>query len=80
MPRQIEAWAADDGSVHTSEHAAALHDAKEALKKLGIFNEATIRAVLERKEEIFNALATAIRTMPAPTRLADVAPDAGKAA
>ena len=52
MVRQITAFEAEDGTVHGTEFAAAQHDARKALSKLGIFNEGSVNAIIERRHEI----------------------------
>lgn len=62
--KEITAYQADDGTVHPTAFAAALHDGKSRLKKLGIFNEATINSVIEHRTEIYAALHWVITEEP----------------
>lgn len=64
MVKSVTAYAADDGQVFPTEHQAARHDAQCAIKKLGVFNEATQLAVLENAQPIYNALAVLIKALP----------------
>jgi hypothetical protein len=64
MVKAVTAFAADDGQVFTTETQAARHDTECALKKLGIFNEATRLAVLENAESIYHALGVYVKALP----------------
>lgn len=65
MVKQIHAWQAEDGSVHATEQQAATHDARCQIKSLGIFNEATLNAVLENAAVLHTALGIVVRAQPA---------------
>jgi hypothetical protein len=58
MVKQVTAWAADDGKMFATEREAALHDARENLKALGIFNEASINAICTRADEVSAAVSS----------------------
>lgn len=60
MVTQVKAFAAEDGTVFATVQAAAEHDAREQLKKLGIFNEASLTAVITHAKAIYNALAVVV--------------------
>lgn len=56
MVTEVTAFAARDGSLHTTKRDAAEADARLALKVLGIFNEGTVAAVVQHADEIYDAL------------------------
>lgn len=56
MISEIRAWEAEDGTVHASAFDAAKHTAKKQLMRMDCFNEASVRAVIDRYAEILPVL------------------------
>lgn len=70
MVKEITAFQADDGSVHATAWQAAQHDARTKIKSLGIFNEATMNAVLQHAIPLHEALTIILDNQP-PREKAD---------
>lgn len=56
MVEPVQAFMADDGSIHRTKLEAAKQDARTQLKKLNLFNEGTIIAVLDHAPELIAVL------------------------
>lgn len=56
MVEQVSAWKSSDGQIHPSKRAAEERDAYLQLEKLGIFNHASIMAVISNAPQVFDAL------------------------
>lgn len=68
MVRKIDAWTAEDGSIHATELEAAKADAVAALKTFDMFNHASAMAIVARAREIVPILQQVIDAIPPETR------------
>lgn len=56
MVREVQAFAADDGTVFPTHGEAAKHDAFQKLKMSGVFKHETINAIIANAPLICDAL------------------------
>jgi hypothetical protein len=58
MVKQVQAWAAEDGSIHGTMLEAAKHDFFQRLTGGDNFKHETVQGIFERRELVWDALNT----------------------